>query len=123
MAYDEALAERVRAAVGERASYDELKMFGGLGLMVNTHMACGVMSAGVLVRVGPEAHADAIARGAREFDFTGRPMTGFVVVPPELLADDVALDGWVGIGVAFAQSRPPKPPKKPRPPKRTHPGA
>ena len=91
--------------VGERASYDELKMFGGLGLMVNTHMACGVMSAGVLVRVGP--------RGARR---RHRPRRAGVRLhrPPddrlrgralELLADDVVLDGWVGIGRRRSRSR------------------
>ena len=114
MAYDEGLADRVRAAVAERAVFDELKMFGGLGFMVNTHMACGVMAGGVLARVGAEGHADAIARGAQEFDFTGRRMTGFVVVPAEQLGSDDVLDGWVAIGVAFALSQPPKPPKTSR---------
>jgi TfoX/Sxy family transcriptional regulator of competence genes len=114
MAYDEDLADRVRDAVAKRATFDELKMFGGLGFMVNTHMACGVMAEGILLRVGAEGHADAIGRGAQEFAFTGRPMTGFVIVPTDLLGDDRVLDGWVGIGVAFALAQPPKPPKVPK---------
>lgn len=57
-------------------------------------------------RVGPD--------GANEMDFTGRPMRGIVVVRGPLLAEPEALYGWVGVGVAYAQSQPPKPPKKPK---------
>jgi len=42
MAYDEGLAERVREVIATRAEADEIKMFGGLCFMVNTHMAVGV---------------------------------------------------------------------------------
>ena len=115
MAYDEALAERVRAAVGERASYDELKMFGGLGLMVNTHMACGVMSVG---RVGAGR-----PRGARR---RHRPRGAGVRLhrpPDDRLRRRAArsCSGTTSCSTAgsasawpFAQSRPPKPPEESR---------
>lgn len=113
MAYDEALAERVRAELSPHADVDEKRMFGGLAFMVNTHMACGIIGDDLMVRVGREDHDDAIGRGAREMDFTGRPMRGLVVVPGEGLDDDV-LASWVAQAAAFALAEPPKPPKPPR---------
>jgi TfoX/Sxy family transcriptional regulator of competence genes len=111
MAYDEDLANRVRELLGERADYTEIAMFGGLAFMVNTHMACGAMGSDLLVRVGKAGYEAAIGRGAREFDFTGRPMRSMVVVPADLVADDTTLRSWVDTAVEFAQSEPPKPPK------------
>jgi TfoX/Sxy family transcriptional regulator of competence genes len=41
-------------------------MFGGYGFMLNGNMVCGAMSTGyLLLRVGPDLHAEAIARPAR----------------------------------------------------------
>jgi TfoX/Sxy family transcriptional regulator of competence genes len=111
VAYDEALANRVRVAVADRAQFDEKKMFGGLAFMVNTHMACGLVGDDLMVRVGAANHDDALARGADEMDFTGRPMRGMVMVRAENLGSDDVLDEWVDRGVAFAQAEPPKPPK------------
>lgn len=118
MAYDEDLANRVRELLGERVDHTEIAMFGGLAFMVNTHMACGAMGSDLLVRVGKAGYEAAVARGAREFDFTGRPMRSMVVVPADVIEDDAALGSWVDTAVEFARSEPPKPPKaaKPRAP-------
>ncbi len=111
MAYDEELAERTRQALSERAEFEEKKMFGGVAFMVNTHMACGVMGEDLMVRVGKDNHEDALARGAREMDFTGRPMRSMVVVPAQVLAEVGVLADWVERAVEFARSEAPKKPK------------
>lgn len=108
MAYDEGLAQRVRDAVSSLTAVEERKMFGGLAFMVNTHMACGIVKDDLMVRVGKEGHAAALARGADEMDFTGRPMHGMVIVPAGRVVDDSALDDWVRTAVEFAQSETPK---------------
>ncbi len=108
MAYDEDLAERARHALTERTDFEERKMFGGLAFMVNTHMACGVMGEDLMVRVGKENHDAALARGAREMDFTGRPMRSMVIVPGEQLQARQVLEDWVETAVSFARSEPPK---------------
>ncbi len=113
MAFDEALAARIRDELIPQAAFEERKMFGGLAFLVNTHMACGIMGDDLMVRVGKQGHAAALARGAREMELTGRPMRGMVTVPGEALEDDV-LASWVREAVAFAQSEAPKPPKPPR---------
>ncbi len=90
-------------------------MFGGLAFMVNTHMACGIVGDDLMVRVGAENHDDALSRGADDMDFTGRPMRGMVIVPAAQLDSDAALDDWVERAVSYAQSEPPKAPKKAKP--------
>ena len=118
MAYDEVLGERVREYIATRAEPVELKMFGGLAFMVNTHMACGIIGEELMVRVGAEGQDAALARGARPMDFTGKPMRGFVIAQSSLLTTDTALERWVEDGVAYAQSLPPKPPKAKKPRRR-----
>ncbi len=94
-------------------------MFGGLAFMVNTHMACGLVGGDLMVRVGADNHDDALSRGASEMDFTGRPMRGMVIVPGARLTTDASLDDWVERAVSYAQSEPPKSPKKAKPPRAT----
>ena len=115
MAYDDNLAERVRAQLGDTAGVTELKMFGGWGATVRGNMAVGVMGDDLIVRVGPDAYDAALARkGARPFDFTGRSMTGWVYVNGNALTTERALAQWVQRGVAFATGLPPKQPARRR---------
>jgi TfoX/Sxy family transcriptional regulator of competence genes len=120
VAYDEELAERVREQLAPLAEPVELKMFGGLAFMVNNHMACGVIGDELMVRVGRDGHEAALAAGAREMDFTGKSMAGFVIAGGPLVADDDDLSRWVTGGVDYARSLPPKKPK-PAKPRRSQP--
>jgi hypothetical protein len=109
MAYDEALAERVREIVSLRSGLSERKMFGGIAFMLSGNMACGVLGEELIVRLGPEEGERALGEPhTRAFDFTGRPMRGFVVVGPEGIADAEELAGWVDAGADFAASLPAK---------------
>lgn len=55
------------------------------------------------------AYDEALRRPhAREMDFTGRPMRGFVVVAAAGLKSDAVLKEWVGRGRAFAAILPAK---------------
>ena len=84
-------------------------MFGGLCFLVSGNMAFGIVGSELMVRVGPDAHAAALAeRHAREMDFTGRSMKGMVYVDEAGIAEDGDLDGWLGRGLRFASSFPPK---------------
>ncbi len=109
MAYNEELADRVRAIVSGLQSFEEKKMFGGVGYMVGGNMACGVNKDDLIVRVGPDAYEAALGRmGAHEFDITGRPMRGWVAVSAEGYHEDADLRAWVEEGVNYAASLPPK---------------
>lgn len=109
MAFDEDLAERVRELLSVRAGYSERRMFGGIGFMLQGNMAVGVIGDDLMARVGAAAHDEALARAhVRQFDMTGRPMRGWVVVDAAGLADEVDLVDWVERGAAYAESLPPK---------------
>lgn len=109
MAYDEGLTERIRMVLSDRPGLVEKKMFGGVGFMLQGNMACGVNKDDLIVRVGPERYGEAVIRPyAKEFDMTGRPMKGWVVVTPPGYENDEDLDSWVEEGVEFALSLPPK---------------
>lgn len=120
MAYDDELANRIRAAVEAAtgpAGYREIKMFGGLCWTVNTHMAVGTSGDDLMVHVGTDCVADALGHGARPAMMGERTMGGMVLVASEDLPDAAAMDAWVGPAVERAQARPPKPPRKPKAPK------
>ena len=109
MAYDERLAERVRDALALREELTERKMFGGIAFMLAGNMACGVLEDELIVRVGPEESDRALAEpNTRAFDFTGRPMRGFVVIAPQGTDSDEQLAEWVDAGADFAASLPAK---------------
>jgi hypothetical protein len=107
--YDEQLADRVRARLQRTEGIVELRMFGGWGATLRGNMAVGVLGRDLIVRVGPDRYDEMVEKpGARPFDFTGRPMTGWVYVDGASLAHGRALGAWVDRGVAFAASLPPR---------------
>ncbi|HEX9855421.1 MAG TPA: TfoX/Sxy family protein [Acidimicrobiia bacterium] len=109
MAYNQGLADDIRAHLGAMKGLSEKEMFGGIAFLVNGNMAVGVSADDLMVRVGKEAHDEAVARpGARMFDLSARPMRGWIVVSPEGIASDADLASWIDQGVAFAENLPPK---------------
>ncbi|MFW2388786.1 MAG: TfoX/Sxy family protein [Polyangiales bacterium] len=109
MAYDEALADRVREVLKRRRGVSEKKMFGGLSFLLNGHMACGIIGDELMVRVGPDAYEASLKKpGAREMDFTGRAMKGMVYVAPRGFQRAPSLKAWVEQGLSYARSLPPK---------------
>ena len=110
MAYDERLAARVRELLAGERGLSEKRMFGGLAFLIDGNMAVAVSSqGGLLVRVGADAFDDALARkGASPMEMRGRVMAGWVRVVPEVLGRKPQLESWVGRGVGFARTLPPK---------------
>lgn len=109
MAYDEALADRVRDLLSMREGISERKMFGALCLMVNGNMAVGITDERVFIRLDPEDAEQALTEtGISVVDFTGKPSRSMVYVNEPLLSDDAALAEWVEAGADFAASKPPK---------------
>jgi hypothetical protein len=109
MPYDELLASRMREALAPLPGLVEKKMFGGICFLVNGNMACGAILTDLIVRVGPDKYPEALARPhVRPFDFSGRPMTGWVYVGAEGCAGEQELKAWIDQGVAFARSLPSK---------------
>ena len=109
MSYDELLAQKIHDWISGRLDFEAKKMFGGIGFMLNGNMACGVYKQYLIVRVGPDAYAEVLEKPhTRPFDITGRPMTGWVLIEPEGIAEDEQLDSWVQMGINFTLSLPAK---------------
>ena len=103
MTVDLELATRIRAVLSGHPDIREQPMMGGLTFMSGGKMACGVIGDQLMVRVGPEAHAEALSRPhVRPMDFTGRPLSGFVYVAPAGIKTRAALTEWLERGLAYA---------------------
>ena len=109
MAFDEALAERIRECLSRRKSVEQKKMFGGIGFLLNGNMLVGVWKNSLIVRVGPDGYEDAMLEPhVKEFDITGRPMKGWVLVEPEGVEDDDQLNEWIQRALQFVGTLPAK---------------
>jgi TfoX/Sxy family transcriptional regulator of competence genes len=109
MAFDEALAYRIRDILSDRTDVVEKKMFGGLTFMVSGNMCVGVSKERLMVRVGPDQFADSIAQAhARPMDMQGKPMKGFIFVDADGFASDEDLNAWVQRGLNFVHTIPAK---------------
>lgn len=64
------------------------------------------------MRVGAEGYAEALDEPhVGPMDIGSRALTGFVLVGPAGVQDEAELQRWVGRGLAYATSLPPKVPK------------
>ena len=110
MAYDEELAERIRALVDDQPELTEQEMFGGLAFLVRGHMAVAVSGRGGLMVRADRAEAERlVAAGAAEpMEMRGRPMSGWLHVTTEALRADQDLGRWVRMGTDTVASLPPK---------------
>jgi TfoX/Sxy family transcriptional regulator of competence genes len=103
MAYDEHLANRIKAVFDQNhTSYEEKKMMGGLCFMVDDKMCVGVIKNELMARVDPEIYEKALStKGSREMDFTGRAMRGFLFIAPQAIDMEKDLEYWLNLCLEF----------------------
>jgi TfoX/Sxy family transcriptional regulator of competence genes len=113
MAYDETLASRIREILCSVDGFSEKKMFGGICFLLHGNMCCGVLKEELVLRIDPERGDDVLNKShTRPFDFSGRPMKGFVLVAPGALGSAQELRDWVSLARSFVQKLPPKASRK-----------
>ena len=114
MRAEDDLAARVRACLASVDGVSEKKMFGGVGFMLNGNMLAGTSKRGLLLRVGKERHADAVAEpgirmGGLRQEAVRRGLSGILCVRlisslcDEPFAED---DGELGLGLEPFTRRP-----------------
>ncbi|MFZ5733378.1 MAG: TfoX/Sxy family protein [Pseudomonadota bacterium] len=114
MSYDEALAQRLRDAIGDAGRVTEKRMMGGLCLLMNGHMVCGIDrdkggNDRLMFRVGKHNEARALTRpGASIVDMGGRRIGGFIFVAADACRGR-ALAAWVRMAREYVGGLPPKP--------------
>ena len=109
MAYDEKLENRILALIDGWKGVAAKKMFGGVCHLICGNMFCGVYKTYLILRLGEAGAGKALLRPyVRPFDITGRPMKGWVMVAPEGVPTDEALNLWLEQAQAFARTLAPK---------------
>ena len=113
---DDPMVGRLRSAL-EGLPVTEQKMFGGTCFMLSGNMLVGTSKRGLLVRVGKDAHAEAVARPhAGPMEMGGRTMEGYIFVDPAGTKTTKDLNGWVSLARAFVETLPPKADKRAKAP-------
>jgi TfoX/Sxy family transcriptional regulator of competence genes len=114
MADDQELAASVRAALAGTGVIREVRMFGGIGFMLNGNLVAAASRRGLLLRMGKDRQAEALAQsGARPMVMRGRTMEGYVYVDIPAL-NKQTVQNWLRLAVAYVQSLPRKPDRKPK---------
>jgi TfoX/Sxy family transcriptional regulator of competence genes len=102
MAYNESLAQRVRAALARIPRVEEKKMFGGLAFMVNEKMCINVGKDRLMCRIDPAMHENALKRkGCRTVIMKGREYKGYVYVNEEGLKTKEDFDYWIKLALDY----------------------
>ena len=105
------IVERFAAVMDGFPAVERRKMFGYPAAFVGGNMATGLFAEQWVVRLPEPELVAAVDHGATPFEpLPGRPMKGFVVIPPAVVADDHAIAAWVEKGVDHAAGMPPKEP-------------
>jgi hypothetical protein len=110
MAYDEVLADRLRAQLSGEPGLTEKRMFGGLAFLIGGNMAVSASGqGGLLLRVDP-AETEALVQEPHvdRFVMRGRAMDGWLRVDDAAVESDEDLGRWVSHGVSYARSLPSK---------------
>ena len=109
MAFDESLAACIREALARTKNVEEKTMFGCICFFLNGNALVGVWKDRLIARLGPDAYEDAkLEPHVGEFDITGKPMKGWVVVEPEGVDDDDQFTGWIERAMQFVRTLPKK---------------
>jgi TfoX/Sxy family transcriptional regulator of competence genes len=91
------------------------KMFGFPSGVVNGNMFGGLFEQYMVLRLGDADRQTMVTEyGAAPFEPMGRPMTGYVTVPPIILQEPDRLREWVQRAFEFSASLPPKVKKPPK---------
>ncbi len=110
VAYDEALADRMRELLAAEADLSEMKMFGGLAFLVGGNIALAASGeGGIMVRVDRASSDRLVATTrARLVEMGGRPRKGWLLVDADDVRSKRQLAKWVQLGTTYARSLPPK---------------
>lgn len=103
MAFDEGLVARIADALpglGERGARQK-NVFGGRGFLIGKTTFVIAWSDSLLVKTPPDEYEACLAQpGVTPFAPDGeRPMSTWLVVAPEAIADDPELAEWVARGL------------------------
>ena len=109
MAYSVKLEERITNLLKSKKDLVKKKMFGGVCFMLKDKMFCGIVKDDLMVRCLEDDYESLLKKPhARQMDFTGKPMKGFLYISSEGIKTDAKLNKWIDTGIEFALKSLPK---------------
>ena len=110
MAYDTALAERIREALASNPEVAERKMFGGLAFLVGGHMTVVASGqGGLMLRADPTTTATLVdTTPAVHAEMRGRTMNGWLRLDASDVDTDGELERWIDRALSYTTTLPPK---------------
>ena len=110
------LVARFDATAARFPQTERRAMFGYPALFVGGNLVTGLFAESWMIRLDDDDRARLLALpGAAPFEpMPGRSMAGYATLPPDVVADDSALDEWVGRAIAFGRTLPPKKERRPK---------
>ena len=104
------LIERFDAVATRFPEAQRRKMFGYPALFVGGNLTTGLFADRWMIRLPDDDRAELLELpGAAPFEpARGRLMKGYAVLPPDVVADDAAVDGWLRRAIAYVQTLPAK---------------
>ena len=102
MAYNEALAGRIRDALSRTRRVEEKRMFRGVTFMVNGKMCVSVGHDDMMCRIDPSLHDTVVHRnGCRPVVMKGREYKGWILITEEGWKAKKDFDFWISLSLAF----------------------
>ena len=109
MAFDEVLADRIRAQLKRKKGIEEKKMFGGICFLIHGKMLVGVWKQFLVTRLGPEKSAEALLEPhVKAMSMGGKTMKGLVMIEPPGIEDEDSLKNWIRRAQEFVRTLPKK---------------
>ena len=103
------LVERFTEILAEVPGATTRKMFGYPAGFANGYMFTGLFEDRWIIRLPPEAITELEALGGEPFSpMPGRPMRGYLAMPPSLVADREALQTWLDRALIHVLAMPAK---------------
>jgi len=105
-----ALVERFGTVAARHPEAQPRQMFGYPALFVGGNLTTSLFRDRWVIRLPDPDRAEVLALpGAGPFEpVAGRTMTGYALLPNDVVDDDAALDGWIERAIAFVRTLPAK---------------
>src|SRR5262249_967804 len=101
-------ANRIRELIASEDRFTEQKLFGGIGFMIDGHMAVSGEGGRLIHCPKEETEALLAKAGARPFEMRGRKLTGWLKVDAESGSRKRGVEPWAMQSVGLARALPPK---------------
>jgi TfoX/Sxy family transcriptional regulator of competence genes len=104
MAYNLDLEHRIDRLMDRLGKISKKKMFGGIGYLMHGNMCFGIHKESLVLRTSLKKAEELLkSEYITQFDITGKPMKGWLLVSPDAIETDDQLLDMLRLGVKFVE--------------------